>query len=134
MESLPPEREDDNIEYKRYIKYVKNIILDEFLNLKKLNHLNLNLINYNIFPSVKVLKNLPEKISLFETVVVTINDHLVELFLNKKIKYNQLQTLLLKLIKNRIFTKYKKLKPKKIQDINFVKNNVSSFIVKTIKH
>ncbi len=104
------------------------------LNLKKLNQLDLNHVNYNLFPLVKVLKNLPEKISLFETVLVTINDHLVELFLDKKIKYNQLQTLLIKLLKNKIFRKYKKLKPKKIQDINLVKNNVSSFIVKTIKH
>ena len=98
------------------------------LNLNKLNKLDLNKINYNIFPSVNILKSLPEKITLFETVLITVNDHLVELFLNKKITYNQLQSLLLKFIKNRVFRKYKKLKPKKIQDIMFVKNNVSSII------
>ena len=79
------------------------------------------------------LKKLPNKISLFETVIVTVNDYLVELFLNKIITYSQLQNLLLKILNNKSFIKYKKLKPKKFEDIIFVKNNVSSEIVKTIK-
>ena len=112
-----------------------NIIFkSDNLNLKKLNNLDLKLVNYNLFPLVNILKYLPKKISLFETVIITINDYLVDLFLNKKINYNQLQNLLRKLIKNRIFTKYKKSKPKKIQDIFLVKNNVSSKIIKIIKN
>ena len=63
---------------------------------------------------------------------MTVNDHLVNLFLNKKISYNQLQMLLLKLLKKKSFIKFKKLNPKKIEDIIFVKNNVSSEIVKII--
>ena len=110
-----------------------SIFKSDNLNLKKLNNLDLKLVNYNLFPLVNILKYLPKKISLFETVIITINDYLVDLFLNKKINYNQLQNLLLKLIKNRIFTKYKKSKPKKIQDIFLVKNNVSSKIIKIIK-
>ena len=110
-----------------------SIFKSDNLNLKKLNNLDLKLVNYNLFPSVNILKYLPKKISLFETVIITINDYLVDLFLNKKINYNQLQNLLRKLIKNRIFTKYKKSKPKKIQDIFLVKNNVSSKIIKIIK-
>ena len=110
-----------------------SIFKSDNLNLKKLNNLDLKLVNYNLFPLVNILKYLPKKISLFETVIITINDYLVDLFLNKKINYNQLQNLLLKLIKNRIFTTYKKSKPKKIQDIFLVKNNVSSKIIKIIK-
>ena len=110
-----------------------SIFKSDNLNLKKLNNLDLKLVNYNLFPLVNILKYLPKKISLFETVIITINDYLVDLFLNKKINYNQLQDLLRKLIKNRIFTKYKKSKPKKIQDIFLVKNNVSSKIIKIIK-
>ncbi len=110
-----------------------SIFKSDNLNLKKLNNLDLKLVNYNLFPLVNILKYLPKKISLFETVIITINDYLVDLFLNKKIDYNQLQNLLRKLIKNRIFTKYKKSKPKKIQDIFLVKNNVSSKIIKIIK-
>ena len=110
-----------------------SIFKSDNLNLKKLNNLDLKLVNYNLFPLVNILKYLPKKISLFETVIITINDYLVDLFLNKKINYKQLQNLLRKLIKNRIFTKYKKSKPKKIQDIFLVKNNVSSKIIKIIK-
>jgi len=110
-----------------------SIFKSDNLNLKKLNNLDLKLVNYNLFPLVNILKYLPKKISLFETVIITINDYLVDLFLNKKINYNQLQNLLRKLIKNRIFTKYKKSKPKKIQDIFLVKNNVSSKIIKIFK-
>ena len=111
-----------------------SIFKSDNLNLKKLNNLDLKLVNYNLFPLVNILKYLPKKISLFETVIITINDYLVDLFLNKKINYNQLQNLLPKLIKNRIFTKYKKSKPKKIQDIFLVKNNVSSKVIKIIKN
>ncbi len=103
------------------------------VNLKTLNNLELKKIDYNMFPLVKIIKNLPEKISLFETAIVATNDHLVDLFLKKKIKYNMLQNLMIKFIKNKEFTKYKKIKPKKIQDIILVKNNVSSKITKSIK-
>ena len=43
------------------------------LNLKKLNTLDLKYVDYNFFPLVNILKYLPEKISLFETVVITIS-------------------------------------------------------------
>ena len=103
------------------------------LNLKKLNNLDLKEVNTKFFPVVNILKKLPNKISLYETVIVTINDFLVDQFLNKKITYKQLQDLLVKLTKKKLFTKYKKLKPKKFEDIILVKNKVSSIIFKTIK-
>ena len=109
-------------------KYIKT----DKLNLNKLNFPELKKINYKTFPLVAILEILPNQISLFETVIVTTNDLLVDLFLNKKIKYYQLQNLLLKIIKMRIFAKYKKIKPKKIQDIIFVKNNVSTTITKIL--
>ena len=102
------------------------------LNLKNLNNLDLKKINYKFFPVVNILKKIPNKISLYETVIVTINDYLVKLFLDKKITYKELQNLLLKLMKKKLFRKYKKLKPKKFEDIIFVKNNVSSYIINTI--
>ena len=103
------------------------------LNLTKLNNLDLKKVNTKFFPVVNILKKLPNKISLYETVIVTINDLLVDQFLNKKITYKQLQDLLVKLTKKKLFTKYKKLKPKKFEDIILVKNKVSSIIFKTIK-
>ena len=107
-------------------------IKTENLNLEKLNDLKLKKVNFKLFPLVKILKKLPQKISLFETVLVSINDYLVDLYLNKKISYNQLQVLLLQFIDNKVFTKYKKIKPNKIQDIISVKNKVSSLIKKSI--
>ena len=108
----------------------KNVIIKtKSLNIDKLNHLELNKINYDIFPLVKILKNLPEQSSLFETVIITVNDFLVNQFLKKRIKYNQISSLLLKFLKNKEFNKYKKIKPKKIEDIIFVKNKVSLKII-----
>ena len=108
----------------------KNVtIKTKSLNINKLNHLELKKINYDFFPLVKILKNLPEQSSLFETVIITVNDYLVDQFLKKRIKYNQINSLLLKFIKNKEFKKYKKVKPKKIEDIIFVKNKVSLKII-----
>ena len=108
----------------------KNVtIKTKSLNINKLNHLELKKINYDFFPLVKILKNLPEQSSLFETVIITVNDYLVDQFLKKRIKYNQINSLLLKFVKNKEFNKYKKIKPKKIEDIIFVKNKVSLKII-----
>ena len=60
---------------------------------------------------------IPDKISLFETVLVSANDELVRLYLDKKIKYMDISKILLKTLKLNEFTRYKKLKPNKISDI-----------------
>tara|TARA_E500000178_G_scaffold296082_1_gene302140 strand:+ start:383 stop:1558 length:1176 start_codon:yes stop_codon:yes gene_type:complete len=108
--------------------FEKQMIKTENLNLKKLNNLELKKVNYKNFPLVNILKQMPKKISLFETIIVTTNDCLVDLFLKKKIKYNQIHTLMIKFVKNNKYNKYKKIKPKKIEDIILLKNNVSSDI------
>ena len=87
------------------------------INTKILNNLDLKNINLNRFPMVKLLNLLPKTHSLFETVIVSANDKLVELFLNNKIKFTDIQKRLFKIIKNKEFQKFKKLKPKKITDI-----------------
>ena len=111
------------------INYEKKLsITTDELNLKKLNNLNLKDVNYKFFPMVNILKMLPNHISLYETVITTANDYLVNLFLENKIKYDQIQKLLFKFIKNKKLIKYKKIKPKNIEDIIFVKNTVSSSI------
>ena len=53
------------------------------IDLQKLNKLNLQSVNLKRFPIVKILKLLPNKNSLYET-VFSANDYLVELFSNKK--------------------------------------------------
>ena len=87
------------------------------LNIKKLNNLNLQKINKNTFPSIKTLKLIPKKNSLFETILVTSNDEFVELFLKNKIKFHQISKYLLNFIKLKEFNKFKKLSPKNVTDI-----------------
>ena len=69
-----------------------NEIISNFkkINLRIFNNLELKKINKNQFPFVKILNRMPKFNSLYETAIVTINDYFVELFLTKKINYNQL--------------------------------------------
>ena len=94
-----------------------NISFTKGINLNALNDLKLSMININKFPLINVLKHIPEKNSLFETVIVSANDELVNLFLKKKIKYDKISTTLLKFIKNKEFLKYKKIQPTQVSDI-----------------
>ena len=78
-----------------------------------MNNLELSEIDNNQFPLIKILNKLPNKESLFETVIVAINDHLVELFLNKKITYLELINNLSEFLSKK-FYKYKFMEPKKL--------------------
>ena len=71
------------------------------INLSKLNNLNFSKINLNKYPLVKILKLIPKEISLFETAVVSANDELVNLYLNHKIKYTEIQFRLFKFLKKK---------------------------------
>ena len=89
----------------------KNIRLDI------LNNLCLARVDYNKFPMVKLLSSLPPHNSLFETVIVSINDALVNLFLKKQIKFSDISKLFFKNINKKEYKKYKKIKPKTYKDI-----------------
>ena len=69
------------------------------INFFEENNLNFSLVDKHKFPAVEILKYIPNKISLFETVLVSANDELVRLYLNKKIKYKDIIKLLIKIIK-----------------------------------
>ncbi len=99
-----------------YLDSVKNFRTKE-IDFKILNNLKLKHINLNKFPLVKILKKLPKKNSLFETILVSANDRFVELYLNGKIEFNEIQTRLWKFMNNKEFEKYKRIKPKKIENI-----------------
>ena len=87
----------------------------------------------SLVQQVSSLKTLPLNISLFETVLVTINDNLVDFFLKKKIRYKDISEIIVKFVNNKAFLKYKSIKPKKIQDIISVKNHVSYEVKKFLK-
>ena len=67
-----------------------NTINSKKIDLKILNNLDFRNVDYKKFPLTKILNTLPEKSSLFETILVSINDKLVELFLDNRIKYTDI--------------------------------------------
>ena len=102
------------------------------IDLQKLNKLNLQSVNLKRFPIVKILKLLPNKNSLYETVIVSANDYLVELFLNKKIKFIDIQKKLFNIIMSKEFLKLKKKIPKNVKDIVELNKYVRSKIEKKV--
>ena len=95
------------------------------IDIQSLNNLNLKKIDNIRFPAIKLLNNLNDKDSLFETVIVSANDKLVSLFLCGKIKFIDISSILLKICNMPKFTKFKLKKPKNIDEINNLANYVS---------
>jgi len=87
------------------------------IDVRKLNNLNFETVNTKKFPLVKVLSKLPDTDSLFETVLVATNDEFVKLYLNNRIKFNELSKKILKFLNSYEFVKYKFIKPEKIETI-----------------
>tara|TARA_B100001057_G_scaffold501023_1_gene619762 strand:- start:2564 stop:3721 length:1158 start_codon:yes stop_codon:yes gene_type:complete len=90
-----------------------------------LNNLNLKKVDSIKFPLVKIIKKLPNYSSLYETVLITINDYLVYKFLEKQISFNKLIKLINKISNLKEFQKYKKIKPKNVDDIYRLRDYVS---------
>jgi 1-deoxy-D-xylulose-5-phosphate reductoisomerase len=95
----------------------KKKIKSSQLNLKKLNFLNFKKVDTNKFPTIKLIKKLQNKDSLLETIIVLANDELVNLFLLKKINFNDIWRILQKLINMKEFKKYRELIPGDIKSI-----------------
>jgi len=93
------------------------VINSKKLDLKILNNLNFQDIDLKRFPILRILDKLPEKSSLFETVIVSINDKLVELFLNNRIKFTDISKKMNSMLELKEFKKYKNFKVNKIDDI-----------------
>ena len=106
---------------KKYIKSKK-------LNFSLINDLNFSKINVKKFPLTTILKSLPEKHSLFETLLVSVNDNLVKMFLENKIKFLDISKILLKTINSKKYEKYKHITPKNVIDIIKLDDYVSTNI------
>ena len=96
---------------------VKNTTILDELNINKLNNLNFQKINIKKFPVVKILNTLSHKSSLYETLIVSTNDKLVNLFLNNQINFLDIQKYLLIILNNKKFKKLKKIEPKTVSEI-----------------
>ena len=95
------------------------------INIKILNNLDLKKIDTTRFPVIKILEKMKNKDSLFETIIVSANDKLVNLFLSKKIKFISISRILLKICSIAEFKKFKSIKPKNIDEINNLADYVS---------
>ena len=95
----------------------KKMINSKKLDFNILNNLDFRVANSKKFPLIKVLKMLPNNTSLFETILVSINDKFVELFLKNKIKFTDISKKMNKMLNLYTFKKYKKIKPKSINEI-----------------
>ena len=101
-----------------------NFINSNQLNLKVLNNLAFEEINYKKFSVIKILNKLPENSSLFETILVSINDKLVELFLANKIKFTDISKKMHNILNLNEIKKYKMIKPSRINDIIKLNNEI----------
>ena len=115
-----------------YSQKTKILKSDKF-DLDKMNNLSLSKVNTEQFPLVKILKLLPLKNSLFETILVSINDTLVNLYLKKKLKFTDIQKKMLILIKLNEFKKYKMISPRNLADIiklnDYVRLKINSIYI-----
>ena len=102
-----------------------------------LNKLNFYDVDKNKFPSVKLLKLISLKNTLFDTVLVSANDALVDLFLNKKIHFLKIYLLIEKILNLKEFSKYKYLYPKNVDQIykldKYVRLKTKSFCINYLK-
>tara|TARA_B100000787_G_scaffold161528_1_gene141422 strand:+ start:1137 stop:2303 length:1167 start_codon:yes stop_codon:yes gene_type:complete len=95
------------------------------IKIETLNNLDLKKVSNIRFPVIKILNKFNETDSLFETIIVSANDKLVNLFLNNKIKFIDISNILLKICNNAEFNKFRSIKPKNIDEINNLADYVS---------
>ena len=87
------------------------------INYHSLNNLELSKISTTRYPSIKILKNLKDKPSLYDTAIVSVNDELVKLFIDKKIKFNDISKNLLKILNLKEFLEFRTKFPKNYKQI-----------------
>jgi len=110
----------------------KIIKLPKVIDINKMNNLNFQKINNKKFPVLNLFKNIPSSFSLFETLLVSINDLVVDKYLNKKINFVDISKFIIKLSNLKQFKKYKKIYPKNINEIIVLNNKLSLKISKLI--
>ena len=104
------------------------------LNIKKLNQLNLRYPDNNKFPMLNILNIVPDKFTLFNTVIVSLNDILVDLFLKRFIKFQHISEILFKIWIVKKFSKFKSVKPNNINDIIQTKKIVQMEVKSNYNH
>ena len=112
--------------YQPLIKKIKS----KNINFQILNKLDLSKPSNKKFPSLKLLKYIGNQTTLFETILISTNDTLVDLFIQKKIKFGDISKYLNKILNFKEFKVYKRKKPTNVQQILNLNDQVR---LKTIK-
>ena len=100
------------------------------INFEILNNLNFTNVDIRKFPVIKILNKYPNYCSLFDTALVSINDELVNLFLNKKISFEDIFKNLIYILNLNSIKKLKKIVPKNYKEIS----DINDFVrLKTLK-
>jgi 1-deoxy-D-xylulose-5-phosphate reductoisomerase len=82
-----------------------------------LNNLKLSTVDTKRYPSTKIIRNIKNEPSLYETAIVSANDELVDLFYNKKIKFTEISFYLLKILNLKEILSYKRKFAKNYKEI-----------------
>ena len=102
--------------------------------ISKLNNLNFKKPSSKQFPLLSIIDMIPENSTFFETILITINDNLVNKYLNNHINYKSIHLNILKLLKTPFFVKFYKLKPKNIYDIKSVIQLTNKYVNNNYKN
>ena len=102
----------------------KHILKTKKIDYSLLNNLNFKKPDNRKFPSTKILRNIKNSCTLYETAVVSANDQLVSLFLQKKIKFIDINRYLIKILNDKQIILLKKKKPSNYNDIKLINEYV----------
>ena len=94
------------------------------IDFKILNNLNFIDVDKKKFPIIKILDKYPNYCSLYDTALVSINDELVNLFLDKKISFEDIFKNLIYILNLSSIKKLKKIVPKSYKEINKINDFV----------
>jgi len=106
--------------YQKKIKEIRTRKID--INL--LNNLNLKKIDLTRYSSINLLKKINNNNTLFETVLISANEELVDLYIKNKINFLDINKNLIKILKYKKYSNLIKVKPKKISDITSLSEEV----------
>ena len=105
----------------------KKFIYNSNFNYSSLNGVNFIKPDLKNFPLLKIINN-DFKNTYFEIILVTLNDSLVNMYLQNSISYFSIHRLLLSLLKKPYFTKYYNHGPKNINEIKNMVEKVKRYI------
>ena len=92
-------------------------IVTKKIDIKLLNNLDFSKPNIKKFKSLKLLKKINNQNTMFETLLISVNDELVNQYINNNIKFLEINEKLIQILKHKKYSNLIKKKPKKISDI-----------------